>query len=321
MNEKIYDTVIIGGGPAGVAAAVYAARKQLSTVVIAEYFGGKSFVSSGIENWIGEINLSGGELAERLENHTRAQKTIDVKAPDSVLNVRMVDGDLFELKTENGDTVRSRTLIIASGARRRRLGVPGEDTFEGRGVAFCSTCDAPFFRDTVVAVVGSGNAALESGVDLLSYAKKVYMLVRGDDFKGDPVTQEKLLRSPQVELLRNTAIVEIEGEDSVTGLVYKNTKDGTINKLAVDGVFVEIGSMANTEFLDKLVQTNGYGEIVINSKTAETSRPGVFAAGDVTDDPYKQNNIAAGDGVKAALSAYGYLIKTVKRSPCSDCEE
>ena len=321
MNEKIYDTVIIGGGPAGVAAAVYAARKQLSTVVIAEYFGGKSFVSSGIENWIGEINLSGGELAERLENHTRAQKTIDVKAPDSVLSVRMVDGGLFELKTENGDTVRSRTLIIASGARRRRLGVPGEDTFEGRGVAFCSTCDAPFFRDTVVAVVGSGNAALESGVDLLSYAKKVYMLVRGDDFKGDPVTQEKLLRSPQVELLRNTAIVEIEGEDSVTGLVYKNTKDGSINKLAVDGVFVEIGSMANTEFLDKLVQTNGYGEIVINSKTAETSRPGVFAAGDVTDDPYKQNNIAAGDGVKAALSAYGYLIKTVKRSPCSDCEE
>jgi len=305
-----------------VAAAVYASRKKLSTLIIAEYFGGKSFVSSGIENWIGDIMLSGADLAERLEAHARAQKTIDVKVPDKVLSAKEAGPALYELKTEYGDTILTKTLIVASGARRKRLNIPGEDTFEGRGVAFCSTCDAPFFKDSIVAVIGSGNAALESGVDLLTYAKKIYMLIRGDDFKGDPITQEKLSRSPKVEALRNVEAVEIVGGDGVTGLIYKDNRDGGIKELPLEGVFVEIGSTANTEFLGGLVETNAYGEIVINSKTAETSRPGIFAAGDVTDDPYKQNNIAAGDGVKAALSAYGYLIKTVRHSPCEEgCEE
>lgn len=318
MNMKVHDTIIIGGGPAGVAAAVYAARKKLSTLIIAEYFGGKSFVSGGIENWIGDVRLSGAELAEKLEAHVRAQDTIDVIMPDKVVGVIQTDECAFEIKTEDGGTYCSKTIIVASGARRRRLNVPGEDTFDGRGVAYCSTCDAPFFQDLDVAVIGSGNAAMESAVDLLSYAKNVHILIRGDRFKGDPITREKIEKADRAHVITRAEVTEIVGEESVTGLRYTNKHGGEARELAVEGVFIEIGSTPNTEFLGNLVATNDFGEIIINSKTGQTSRSGIFAAGDVTDDPYKQNNIAAGDGVKAALAAYSYLTETSKHSPC--CE-
>ena len=323
MSEAIYDTIIIGGGPAGAAATVYAARKKLKALLITSDFGGQSAVSSDIENWIGEEKITGLELAEKLEKHVRRQHEIEVKMPEKVAAVAMNEGPncIFEVHTDKDGTYRSKTLIIASGARRRRLNVPGENKFDGKGVAFCSTCDAPLFKDLEVAVVGAGNSALETVIDLLSYAKKIYLLIRQEEMKGDPITQEKVTKSPQVGIVKNAEVQEIIGDQMVTGLRYKDGKTHEVKELKVEGVFVGIGSVPNSDFIKNVVQTNENREIVINHLTAETSKKGVFAAGDVTDDPFKQNNISAGDGVRAALSAYNYILNTKKYSPCAEKEE
>lgn len=321
MSQELYDTIIMGGGPAGAAAAVYAARKKLKTLVITEDFGGQSVVSAGIQNWIGEENITGLDLAKKLENHVRAQEGIEVKSPEKVTEAKEGPDCIFEITTDKGDTYRSKTLIITSGARRRRLNVPGGDRFEGKGLAFCSTCDAPLFKDMDVAVVGGGNAALETVIDLFPYAKKISLLLRGEEPKGDPITQEKVKQSSQVNMIQNAEVQEILGNKTVTGLRYKDRKQGEVKELSVGGVFVEIGSVPNSEFIRNLVETNEAGEIVIDHLTAKTSKEGIFAAGDVTNDPYKQNNISAGDGVRAALSAYGYILNIKKSSPCSVREE
>ncbi len=318
MSQELYDTIIIGGGPAGAAAAVYAARKKLKTLIITENFGGQSIVSGGIENWIGEERVTGLELAEKLEQHVRAQEGIEVIVSEKVVAATETSNCPFEITTEKGKAYRSKTLIIASGARRRRLNIPGEDTFDGKGVAFCSTCDAPFFRDQDVAVVGSGNSALETLLDLIPYAKNIYLLIRRDKLKGDPVAQEKVTRAPQVKIIINAEVQEILGEQTVTGLRYKDKNADEIKNLRVGGVFVEIGSIPNAEFVRDLVKTNEAGEIVVDHQTAETSKKGIFAAGDVTNDPFKQNNIAAGDGVRAALSAYNCILNIKKCSPCAE---
>lgn len=318
MAQEIYDTIIIGGGPAGAAAAVYAARKKLKTLVITEDFGGQSVVSAGIQNWIGEENITGLDLAKKLENHVRAQEGIEVKSPEKVTEAKEGPDCIFEITTDKGDTYRSKTLIITSGARRRRLNVPGGDRFEGKGLAFCSTCDAPLFKDMDVAVVGGGNAALETVIDLFPYAKKISLLLRGEEPKGDPITQEKVKQSSQVNMIQNAEVQEILGNKTVTGLRYKDRKQGEVKELSVGGVFVEIGSVPNSEFIRNLVETNEAREIVIDHLTAKTSKGGIFAAGDVTNDTFKQNNISAGDGVRAALSAYSYLQKIKKHSPCEE---
>jgi alkyl hydroperoxide reductase subunit F len=318
VSQEIYDTIVIGGGPAAAAAAVYTARKKMKTLVITENFGGQSASSSGIENWIGEPFLSGIELGEKLEKHVRAQEGIEVKMPEKVAAVKEAPDCTFHVTTDKGDVYRAKTLVIATGAHRRRLNVPGEKNLEGRGVAFCSTCDALFFREVDVAVVGSGNAALEAVIDLISYAKRVYLLIRRDEPKGDPITLEKALESPKVSVISNAEVQEVLGEQGVTGLRYKDKKSGGIKELAVEGVFVEIGSVPSSEIIRDLVETNESGEIIIDHQTAKTSKPGIFAAGDVTQDQFKQNNIAAGDGVRAALSAYNYLLNITKYSPCAE---
>ena len=318
MSQEVYDTIIIGGGPAAAAAAVYTARKKMKTIVITEDFGGQSASSGGIENWIGEQSITGIELGEKLEKHVRAQEGIEVKMPEKVTAAKEEPDCTFHVTTEKGDTYRSKTLIVATGAHRRRLNVPGEKNLEGRGVAFCSTCDALFFRDVEVAVVGSGNAALEAVIDLISYAKKVHLLIRRDEPKGDPITLEKALGSPKVSVINNVEVQEILGEQAVTGLRYKDKKSSETKELALEGVFVEIGSVPSSEFIRGLVETNEAGEIIIDNQTAQTSKPGIFAAGDVTQDRFKQNNIAAGDGVRAALSAYNYLLNITKYSPCAE---
>jgi len=253
MDQKLYDTIIIGGGPAGAAAAVYAARKKLKTLVITEDFGGQSMVSAGIQNWIGEENITGLDLSKKLEKHVRVQEGIEVKSPERVTGAKEGADCIFEITTDKGETYRSKSLIIGSGARRRRLNVPGGDKFEGRGLAFCSTCDAPFFKDQDVAVIGGGNAAIETVIDLLSYAKKIYLLIRGEDMKGDPITQEKVRKSPKVALIQNTEVQEILGDKTLTGLRYKDRKQGEIKELFVGGVFVEIGSVPNSEFISRQV--------------------------------------------------------------------
>lgn len=319
----MYDVIIIGGGPAGTAAAVYAARKQMKTLLLTETFGGQSVVSDDIENWIGDIHVSGLDLAKRFEAHVRSFPEIEVKAPEKVSAVRKIHcaGDRecdFEVDTDKGEKYQGKTLVIATGARRRRLGIPGEDTLAGKGVTYCSTCDAPLFKGRVVVVVGGGNAGLEAAVDLFPYATEVFVLHRGEALSGDPGTAEEVGRNPKARVVLNAETVRVLGEQFVTGLEYKDLKTGEVKTLAAQGVFVEVGSLPNSDIVKGLVKLDRWGQITIDCKYAATSHPGIFAAGDVTEDPFKQNNISAGDGVRAALSAYTYLMRREKRSPAEE---
>ena len=303
----MYDFLIIGGGPAAVSAGVYAARKKLKTILITEEWGGQSVVSAGIENWIGTKNVSGIEFAKMLEEHVRAQEDIEIVVPDRVAKVEKID-EHFKVSTEKGNAYDTKTVFVGSGAHRKKLGVPGEKEFDGMGVAYCSTCDAPMFKDKDVVVVGGGNAGLEAVLDLVPYAKNIWLLEHSNGLKGDPVTQEKVKSSDKIkEIIFNAETLEILGDKFVTGLKYKDIKTAEEKRLDVGGVFVEIGSVPNSDMVKDLVETNKYGEILIDSKNARTSQLGIWAAGDVTDDPFKQNNISAGDAVKAALDAYNYL--------------
>ena len=308
----MYDLVIIGGGPAGVAAGVYAARKKLKVVLITESFGGQSLVSDDVQNWIGAVSISGFDLAKKLEDHLRAQEDIEIVDPDIVSKVEKIKPDAsgvvyFKVTTREGKTFDTRTVFVASGSRRRKLGVPKEEKFEGKGVVYCSTCDAPIFKDKVVVVVGGGNSGLEAVVDLFPYAKKIYLLHRRDELKGDPTTQEDVMSNPKVEVIFNAQTQEILGDKTVSGLKYKDTKTGEVKELNVEGVFVEIGSVPNGEIVKGLVELNKFGEIIVDHKTQATSETGIWAAGDITDVLYKQNNISAGDAVKAVLNLYDYL--------------
>lgn len=324
----LYDVIIIGGGPAAVSAAVYTARKKLKTLLITESFGGQSIVSDDIQNWIGETHISGFDLAKKLEEHVRAYPDmVDIKSPEKAVKVattQCFNSTLvcdFEVETDKGNKYQGRTVILTAGARRRRLNIPGEDKLEGKGVAYCSTCDAPLFSGKRVAVVGGGNAGLEAVQDLFPYASEVYLLEYGEALKGDPVTQEEIKKNPKLkEIILNAQTLEVLGDKFMTGLKYKDHKSGEEKTLAVDGVFVEIGSVPNSEMVKGLVELDKWGQVIIDSKHATTSHPGIFAAGDITNDPYKQNNISAGDAVKAALAAYAYLLKREKQSPAAESE-
>ena len=337
----LYDVIIIGGGPAGAAAAVYTARKKLKTLLITESFGGQSIVSDDIHNWIGEINISGFDLAKKLENHVRSYSdSVEIKMPEKVVEVKEV-GDFaplgarpaesgtatasgglplagFEIKTDKDNLYQGKTIILCAGARRKKLGVPGEDRLSGKGVAYCSTCDAPLFAGKTVAVVGGGNAGLEAVVDLFPYASKVYLIHRGEVLKGDALTQEEIRKNPKAEIILNAETQEVVGENFVTGLRYKDAKTGEEKILKVGGVFIEVGSVPNSDMVKELVQLDKWGQVIIDAKHASTSHPGIFSAGDITDDPYKQNNISAGDAVKAALAAYAYLLQRKKSSPAAE---
>ena len=303
------DLLIIGGGPAGVAAGIYAARKKIKTALIADSFGGQSLVSDDIQNWIGDKSISGFELAKKLEEHLRAQEGIEIMSGDLAIKVEK-SGSGFLVGTKNGKAIETKTILIASGSRRRKLGIPGEKEYEGKGVAYCATCDAPVFGGKTVAVVGGGNAGLESVLDLISYATKIYLLEYTGALKGDVVTQEKVKSSPKVEIVLNAKAMEVVGAQFVTGIKYENQLTKEMKELPVDGVFVEIGSVPNSDFVKDLVQLSKLGEIVVDHKTQMSSLPGIWAAGDVSDVLYKQNNISAGDAVKAVLNIYDYLNKT-----------
>ncbi len=304
----MYDVIIIGGGPGGIAAGVYAARKKMKTLLITDSFGGQSLTSAGIENWIGIKSISGYDLAKMLEEHLRAQQGIEIVDNDLVSGVTKKDGG-FDVVTKGGKTFETKYILMASGSRRKKLGIPGEAEFDGKGVVYCSTCDAPIFGGKTVVVVGGGNSALESVVDLLPYASKIYLMVRSDVMRGDPVTQEKLKSHPQVEILFNAAPQEVIGKDFVTGLRYKDAKTGEQKELALDGVFVEIGLVPNSDFVKDLVTLNEFGHVIVDHKTQQTSCPGIWAAGDVSDVLYDQNNISVGDSIKAVLNIYDRVKK------------
>ncbi len=304
----MYELVIVGGGPGGVAAGIYAARKKIKTLFITDSFGGQSVVSSDIKNWVGTKSVSGFDLAKMLEEHLRDQEDIDIEDTDLVSKI-VKAGDGFVVETENDKKYKTHTVLMTSGSHHKKLDVTGEDKLNGRGVVYCSTCDAPLFKDKVVVVVGGGNSALEACVDLFPYATKIYLLVRSNILKGDSITQDKVKSSPKVEIIFNGEAQEILGHEEVNNLKYKDKTSGEIKEMKVDGVFIDIGSAPNSDLVKGLVDINGYGEIVVDHKTQRTSQEGIWAAGDVTDVLYKQNNVSAGDAIKAVLNIYDYLNK------------
>ena len=303
------DLIIIGGGPAGIAASVYAARKRLTTVLIAEEIGGQSTVSEGIENWIGTVRISGEDLKKSFKEHINAYKgdVLEIIEGDRVEGLEKVEGG-FSALTRDGKTFTARAVLLASGAGRRKLVAPGAEKFENMGVTYCASCDGPLFSGADVAVVGGGNAGLETAAQLLAYTKSVTLIHRHSTFKGDAITVEKVLAHPNMHTVLNSEPAEVLGDKFVSGLRVKDRTTGEETELPVSGIFVEIGVIPNTNFAKGVVELDEIGRVVTNPKNQHTSVDGIWAAGDCTDELYHQNNIAAGDAVKALEDIYQWLM-------------
>ncbi len=306
-EAKEYDVVVVGGGPAGVSAAIYSARKGLNVAIVAEKVGGQVSETVDIENLISVPKTTGAEVSSNLKLHLN-EYPIDLLENRLVTEVQLVDGKK-ELKTSLGETLITPALIIATGASWRKLNVPGEKDYIGSGVAFCTHCDGPFYKGKKVAVVGGGNSGLEAAIDLSAIASEVTVLEFMDELKGDKVLQDKLKTLPNVSIMTNVATQEVEGDGAkVVGLKYQDRANSEERKINVDGVFVQIGLIPNSKVFADIVETNRIGEIKIDAN-CRTSIPGVYAAGDVSEVTYKQIVIAMGEGAKAALSAFEDNIK------------
>lgn len=306
---KLYDLIIIGGGPAGAAAAVYAARKELATAILTTEFGGQSVVSETIYNWIGTPEISGNDLAKNLKAHVEyyRDKFLDILEREKVTNVTKQDDGTFLIETEKGTRLQTKTVLVTTGSVRKKLMIPGADQFENKGVVYCASCDGPLFSGMPVAVIGGGNAGFESAAQLLAYCPIVYLINRSDSFRADAITVEKVSAHPNIKILKNTDPVEVIGEKFVSGLKVLNKETNTEETLEINGVFVEVGQVPNTGYLNELVDKNESGNVKIDPWTQKTSLPGIWAAGDCTDIHYHQNNIAAGDAVKAIEDIYKTL--------------
>ena len=304
------DLTIIGGGPAGVAAGVYASRKQLRSTLITEGFGGQSVVSSEIQNWIGTTEVSGEEWAKMLEDHVQAYAgdVLDIWKGQRVATVEQIDDLHFKTTTHNGDEVESKSVLVAVGSHRRKLDIPGAEKFDNKGISYCASCDGPLFAGQDVVVIGGGNAGFESAAELLAYSNSVTLLHRRDEFKADPVTVEKVQARDNFTAVTNVEPVDINGEQFVESLVYKDVNTGEQTEIPAGGVFVEIGLVPNTTFVQNLLDLNDMGQIKIDPWTQQASIDGVWSAGDCTNVLYHQNNIAAGDGVRALEDIYKRLF-------------
>jgi len=305
----VYDLTIIGGGPAGVGAGVYAARKQLKTMFLTKEWGGQSVVSPDIQNWIGIPSISGSHLAEELKRHleTYAGDVVDIKEGVCAKEIKPKDGGGFIITTDDGVTYESKTVVLTNGANRRKLPVPGAEEFDQKGLTYCATCDGPLFAGRDVVVVGGGNAGFETAAQLLQYTKSVTILEHADVYKADPITAKKVLSHPNMKGMKNTDVTEVFGEAMVTGVKIKNNKTNEESKLACGGVFVEIGLVPNTSLVENLLTLDKYKRIEVNPLNQHTSMDGIWAAGDNTTGLYHQNNIAVGDAVKAVEDIYVYL--------------
>jgi alkyl hydroperoxide reductase subunit F len=304
----MYDLAIIGGGPAGVAAGVYAARKRLKTVFIAMTVGGQSTDSVGIENWIGTQKIAGFDLAKSLESHLRAYAgdVVELKLGERSLSVQKTDAG-FLIQTDK-DSYEAHAVLVATGGSRRKLDVPGAAEFENRGVVYCASCDGPLFSGQDVVVVGGGNAGFESAAQLLAYCKSVTLVHRSGEFsKADASTVEAVLAHQNFTALTNTQPIEVKGDTFVSAVVVKNAQTGETSELKAAGVFVEIGMIPSTDHVKGLIALDEFGRITTDPRNQHTSLEGVWAAGDCTDELYHQNNIAAGDGVKALEDIYLYI--------------
>lgn len=303
-----YDLIIIGGGPAGSAAAVYAARKRLKTLLIVAEWGGQSIVSEKIYNWIGTTEIPGSELASSFKKHVEANvgEDLQVKDGEKVTKISK-SGDNFVVETEAGSKLETKTVLISAGSSRRKLPAKNADVLEHKGLTYCASCDGPVFADMDVVVIGGGNAGFESASQLLAYCKSVTLLHRSDTFRADEVTVEKVSKNPKFKSIKNVDVLEVTGERFVDGIIYKDNNTGEEVKLPVSGIFVEIGQIPNTDFAKGLVPLDDIGRIKINPLNQKTEVPGIWAAGDCTDVLYHQNNIAAGDAVRALEDLYLYI--------------
>lgn len=304
-DKEPFDVLVIGGGPAGASSAIYAARKGIRTGVVAERFGGQVLDTVGIENFISVKHTEGARLAASLEEHVKDYNVDIMKLQRAT---RLEKRDLIEVELENGAILKSKTVILSTGARWRNVGVPGEAEFKNKGVAYCPHCDGPIFAGKDVAVIGGGNSGIEAAIDLAGIVKHVTVLEFMPELKADSVLQDKLYSLPNVTVLKNVQTKEITGTDKVNGISYIERDSGEVKHVELQGVFVQIGLVPNTEWLGDAVERNRMGEIVIDSHGA-TSLPGVFAAGDCTTNPYKQIIISMGSGATAALGAFDYLIR------------
>lgn len=304
-DKDPYDVLVVGGGPAGASAAIYAARKGIRTGIVAERFGGQILDTLSIENFISVKATEGPKLAQALEEHVK-EYNIDVM--DLQRAKRLEKKDLFEVELENGAVLKSKSVIISTGARWRNINVPGEQELKNKGVAYCPHCDGPLFAGKDVAVIGGGNSGVEAAIDLAGIVKHVTVLEFGPELKADQVLQERLHSLPNVTVITNAATQEITGTDNVTGLTYTDRETGEESHIELQGVFVQIGLVPNTEWLEGTLERNRIGEIVVDKRGA-TTLPGVFAAGDCTDSAYNQIIISMGSGATTALSAFDYLIR------------
>ncbi len=308
--KEPYDVLIIGGGPAGAAAAVYAARKGIRTGVAAERFGGQVNDTLAIENYISVLETDGPKFAMGLEAHARAYDVdiMNLQRAEALLPPQQ-PGGLIEVKLANGASLKGKTVILSTGARWRNVNVPGEQEYKNKGVAYCPHCDGPLFKGKRTAVIGGGNSGIEAAIDLAGVVAHVTVIEFADQLKADAVLVRKLHSLPNVTVHANAQTMEITGADGkVNGLRYKDRATGEEHLVPLEGVFVQIGLVPNTEWLKGTIELSRHGEIVVDARGA-TSVPGVFAAGDATTVPFKQIVIAAGDGAKAALSAFDHLIR------------
>ncbi|MBS3171353.1 thioredoxin-disulfide reductase [Candidatus Woesearchaeota archaeon] len=307
---EFYDVVIIGGGAAGLTSAIYSCRKSLKTLLIkGPHPGGETALTKNIENYPGYEKGSGSELMDSFERQAKKFGTEFIE--DLVINVSK-KSNKFLVKLESNKEFESKTVILAFGRKRRKLNIPGEDKFLGRGLSTCTICDAPLFAKKVVAVIGGGNSAVEGAVELSSIAKKTFLIHRREDFKADEITVKEMKKKKNVELVLNTMPLEILGENFVTGLKIKDLKTNKEKTIPLEGVFTEIGYDTDTTIVKDMVDKNELGEIIVDLK-CKTKTPGLFAAGDLTLVPYKQTVISAGQGSIAALEAHKYILELKRK--------
>nr|MBP7445564.1 alkyl hydroperoxide reductase subunit F [Zoogloea sp.] len=306
-KKEDFDVLVIGGGPAGAAAAIYAARKGIRTGIVAERFGGQVMDTLGIENFISVKETEGPKLAAALEQHVK-QYEVDVMNLQKA--TRLVAGDRIEIQLENGATLRSKSVILSTGARWREMNVPGEKEYKAKGVCFCPHCDGPLFKGKRVAVIGGGNSGVEAAIDLAGIVSHVTLLEFADTLRADAVLQKKLNSLPNVTVIKSALTTEVTGDgQKVNGIRYKDRVSGAEKLVELEGIFVQIGLLPNTDWLKGTIELSDRGEVIIDAKGA-TSVPGVFAAGDCTTVPYKQIIIAMGAGATASLSAFDHLIRS-----------
>lgn len=308
----MYDLAILGGGPAGVSAGIYAARKKLKTILITKEFGGQSSVSNEIENWIGEPKISGQALAKKLESHLQNyEKDIDIKNGYLILKVKKIENG-FEIETDK-EKFKTKTILITTGSHRKKLEAESAENFENKGIVYCASCDGPLFTGKDVAVIGGGNAGFETAAQLLAYTNSVTLLHHNGKIKADPIIVESVLKDPKMKIIEHALIQKVIGEKFVESLTYKNTETGEEKELRVSGIFVEIGSIPTTEFVKEIVPLDEFNRIKIDPWTQKTETSGIWAAGDCTNIPFHQNNIASGDGIKAIEDIYLYVKRHLDR--------